>query len=238
MTAASRPVLEVVTASTPTRPGRAGVRRLVYRRGNRARDLRSGRRGSRCRCAALPARAAPSQARPLRPQAHETVERDRCARGRVRLRHSRVQLRLRRHRRRHPGYSAAEAGSDHAAHGPGLRGGQHTVRGGDCWLSHAIQMAAIAQVRHGEGRYSLQVRNGRNSSRTKTFDAAEGEIVAFRCSGKSILPIFSCPSSFPVGHSRSTASRRVAAYPGFGDRVRAAASPGAAGDRTGGAEGE
>jgi hypothetical protein len=40
------------------------------------------------------------------------------------------------------------------------------------------------------GRHTLQVRNGRNSSRTKTFDAAEGEIVAFRCSGKSILPIF------------------------------------------------
>jgi hypothetical protein len=40
------------------------------------------------------------------------------------------------------------------------------------------------------GRHTLQVRNGRNSSRTKTFDAAEDEIVAFRCSGKSILPIF------------------------------------------------
>jgi hypothetical protein len=40
------------------------------------------------------------------------------------------------------------------------------------------------------GRHALQVRNGRNSSRTKTFDAAEGEIVAFRCTGKSILPIF------------------------------------------------
>ena len=40
------------------------------------------------------------------------------------------------------------------------------------------------------GRHTLQVRNGRNSSRTKTFDAAEGEIVTFRCSGKSILPIF------------------------------------------------
>jgi len=40
------------------------------------------------------------------------------------------------------------------------------------------------------GPHTLQVRNGRNSSRTKTFDAAEGEIVAFRCSGKSILPIF------------------------------------------------
>ena len=40
------------------------------------------------------------------------------------------------------------------------------------------------------GHHTLQVRNGRNSSRTKTFDAAEGETVAFRCSGKSILPIF------------------------------------------------
>jgi hypothetical protein len=40
------------------------------------------------------------------------------------------------------------------------------------------------------GRHTLQVRNGRNSSRTKTFDATEGETVAFRCSGKSILPIF------------------------------------------------
>jgi hypothetical protein len=40
------------------------------------------------------------------------------------------------------------------------------------------------------GRHTLQVRNGRNSSRTKSFDAADGETVAFRCDGKSILPIF------------------------------------------------
>ena len=40
------------------------------------------------------------------------------------------------------------------------------------------------------GPHTLRVRSGRNSSRTKTFDAAEGETVAFRCSGKSILPIF------------------------------------------------
>jgi hypothetical protein len=40
------------------------------------------------------------------------------------------------------------------------------------------------------GRHTLQVRNGRNSSRTKTFDIAEGELASFRCSGKSILPIF------------------------------------------------
>jgi hypothetical protein len=40
------------------------------------------------------------------------------------------------------------------------------------------------------GPHALRLRSGRNSSRTKTFDAAEGETVAFRCSGKSILPIF------------------------------------------------
>ena len=40
------------------------------------------------------------------------------------------------------------------------------------------------------GLHTLRVRNGRNSSRTKTFDAAEGETVAFRCTGKRFLPIF------------------------------------------------
>jgi hypothetical protein len=40
------------------------------------------------------------------------------------------------------------------------------------------------------GRHTLQVRNGRNSSRAKTFDAADGETVAFRCTGKRFLPLF------------------------------------------------
>ena len=40
------------------------------------------------------------------------------------------------------------------------------------------------------GRHTLQLRSGRNSSRTRTFVAAEGELVSFRCTGKSILPIF------------------------------------------------
>jgi hypothetical protein len=40
------------------------------------------------------------------------------------------------------------------------------------------------------GRHTLQVRNGSNSSRTKTFDAADGDTVAFRCGGKRPLPIF------------------------------------------------
>jgi hypothetical protein len=40
------------------------------------------------------------------------------------------------------------------------------------------------------GRHTLKMRNGRNSSRTVTFDAEEGQVVDFRCSGKNILPIF------------------------------------------------
>ena len=40
------------------------------------------------------------------------------------------------------------------------------------------------------GHHTIQVRSGRNSSPTKDFDAADGEVVAFRCTGKSILPVF------------------------------------------------
>ena len=47
------------------------------------------------------------------------------------------------------------------------------------------------------GRHTLQVRNGRNSSRTQTFDAAEGEVIAFRCTGKRFLPLFLASFVFP-----------------------------------------
>jgi hypothetical protein len=40
------------------------------------------------------------------------------------------------------------------------------------------------------GHHTLKIRSGRNSSRTRSFDAAEGEVVAFRCTGKNVLPIF------------------------------------------------
>lgn len=40
------------------------------------------------------------------------------------------------------------------------------------------------------GHHTLHVRNGRNLSRTLTFDAAEGQVVAFRTTGKRFLPIF------------------------------------------------
>ena len=50
-----------------------------------------------------------------------------------------------------------------------------------CWL---IEIPIEA------GRHSLQVRSGRDSSGTRTFEAAEGEAVAYRCTGKRFLPIF------------------------------------------------
>lgn len=40
------------------------------------------------------------------------------------------------------------------------------------------------------GHHTLQIRNGRNSSRTAAFDADEDQVIAFRCGGKNILPIF------------------------------------------------
>lgn len=47
------------------------------------------------------------------------------------------------------------------------------------------------------GRHTLQVRNGRNSSRTQTFDAAEGEVIAYRVTGKRFLPLFLASFVFP-----------------------------------------
>ena len=40
------------------------------------------------------------------------------------------------------------------------------------------------------GHHTVQIRDGRKSSSTESFDAAEGEIVAFRATGKRFLPIF------------------------------------------------
>ena len=54
----------------------------------------------------------------------------------------------------------------------------------------AVEMNDTIEIPVEPGCHTLQVRNGRNSSRTKTFDAVDSEIVAFRCTGKSFLPIF------------------------------------------------
>ena len=47
------------------------------------------------------------------------------------------------------------------------------------------------------GRHTVQVRNGRNSSGIRTFDAAEDQVVGFRCTGKRFLPIFLASFAVP-----------------------------------------
>ena len=54
----------------------------------------------------------------------------------------------------------------------------------------SLEMNDTIEIPVEPGRHTLQVRSGRNSSRTQAFDAADGETVAFRCTGKRILPIF------------------------------------------------
>jgi hypothetical protein len=54
----------------------------------------------------------------------------------------------------------------------------------------SLDMNDTVEVPIEAGHHTLQVRNGRNLSRTLTFDAAEGQVVAFRCTGKRFLPIF------------------------------------------------
>jgi hypothetical protein len=54
----------------------------------------------------------------------------------------------------------------------------------------SVEMNNTVEIPIESGRHTLQVRSGRNSSRTQTFDAAESQAVAFRCTGKSFLPIF------------------------------------------------
>ncbi len=54
----------------------------------------------------------------------------------------------------------------------------------------AVEMNDSIKLPVEPGRHTLQIRNGRESSSTETFDAAEDGIVAFRCTGKRFLPIF------------------------------------------------
>jgi len=62
------------------------------------------------------------------------------------------------------------------------------VLDGECVGS--VEMNDVFEATVEPGHHTLQVRDGRNSSGTKSFDAADGETLAFRCSGKSILPKF------------------------------------------------
>jgi hypothetical protein len=54
----------------------------------------------------------------------------------------------------------------------------------------SLDMNDTIEISVEPGHHTVQIRSGRNSSRTQTFEAAESQTVAFRCTGKSFLPIF------------------------------------------------
>jgi hypothetical protein len=77
----------------------------------------------------------------------------------------------------------------HKAIGAEVRRGTYDIVV-DGQSSGSLEMNDTIEIPVEPGRHTVQVRNGRNSSRTQTFDAAESETVAFRCTGKRFLPIF------------------------------------------------
>ena len=54
----------------------------------------------------------------------------------------------------------------------------------------SVEMNKTIEIPIEPGCHALQIRSGRNSSGTQTFEAKEGETVAYRCTGKRFLPIF------------------------------------------------
>jgi len=54
----------------------------------------------------------------------------------------------------------------------------------------SLEMNRTLEIPVEAGRHTVQIRSGRKSSRTQTFVAAENQTVAYRCTGKSFLPVF------------------------------------------------
>ena len=54
----------------------------------------------------------------------------------------------------------------------------------------SVEMNDTIEVPIEPGHHALQVRSGLKSSGTETFEAEEGEVVAYRATGKRFLPLF------------------------------------------------
>jgi len=60
----------------------------------------------------------------------------------------------------------------------------------DGQLAGSLEMNDTIELPVEPGRHTVKVTSGRKSSRTQSFAIAENQTVAFRCTGKSFLPIF------------------------------------------------
>jgi hypothetical protein len=84
---------------------------------------------------------------------------------------------------------AATLKLSHKAIGAEVRRGSYDILV-DGQNAGSLEMNDTIEIPIEAGPHTLEVRNGRNSSRSQTFDAGESETVAFRCTGKRFLPIF------------------------------------------------
>lgn len=60
----------------------------------------------------------------------------------------------------------------------------------DGWAAGSVGMNHTTAIPIEPGRHTVRVRHGRKSSRPRTFDAADNQVIAYRCTGKSVLPVF------------------------------------------------
>jgi hypothetical protein len=60
----------------------------------------------------------------------------------------------------------------------------------DGQLEGSVKMNDTIEIPIQPGSHTLQLRSGRNSSRPQTFEVSEGQTIAFRATGKNLLPIF------------------------------------------------
>jgi hypothetical protein len=51
-----------------------------------------------------------------------------------------------------------------------------------------IESHATVEVPLEPGPHTLRIRHGRYSSRNQSFDAADGEVISFRCHGAAVWP--------------------------------------------------
>ena len=54
----------------------------------------------------------------------------------------------------------------------------------------SVVMNGTTEIPLDPGKHTVQVRDGRKSSGTEAFDAADAGTITFRCTGKRFLPIF------------------------------------------------
>jgi hypothetical protein len=61
----------------------------------------------------------------------------------------------------------------------------------------SVEMNGTVEIPIDVGSHTVQVRDGRKSSRSHRFTVADNQTVAFRCTGKRLLPIFLASFALP-----------------------------------------